>query len=161
MSSPNPRRRVGATAFVALLTLSLAACAASVSPSASPGQASPPASAVAPSGDAGPAIDVDTLLGDAANRDGQVVRVIGNFLAEEGLAQLCAVFMESYPPQCGGGVRLTGEVPADTLARLTTTTEPNLKKMWWGYVIVEGTFRASGVEGQPTIELGEIVIQEG
>ena len=61
------------------------------------------------------------------------MRVTGNFLADEGSAQLCALLMESYPPQCGGGVRLTGEVPADTLAVLDTTKEPDLKKMWWGY----------------------------
>ncbi len=107
------------------------------------------------------AIDVDALLADAAALDGQPVRVTGNFLADEQTAQLCALLMESYPPQCGGGVRLTGQVPGDTLALLETTTEPDLKKMWWGYVVVTGTFRASGVDGQPTIELGEIVLEEG
>ena len=98
---------------------------------------------------------------DPGAKDGQVVRVTGNFLADEGSAQLCALLMESYPPQCGGGVRLTGEVPADTLALLDTTKEPDLKKMWWGYVTVTGTFRASGANGQPVIELSEISLVEG
>ena len=69
--------------------------------------------------------------------------------------------MESYPPQCGGGVRLTGEVPADTLALLDTTTEPDLKKMWWGFVTVTGTFRAAGADGQPTIEITDFELAEG
>jgi hypothetical protein len=135
---------------LALLVLVLSACAGQT--------AAPPAAppSTGPSSDPGAAFDVDALLKDAAAKDGQVVRVTGNFLADEGSAQLCALLMESYPPQCGGGVRLTGEVPADTLALLDTTTEPDLKKMWWGFVTVTGTFRASGANGQPVIELSEI-----
>jgi hypothetical protein len=111
--------------------------------------------------DPGAAIDVQTLLGDAATRDGQAVRVSGNFLADETTAQLCQVLMESYPPQCGGGVRVTGPVPGETLARFTTTTEPGLKKMWWGSVTITGTFHATGADGKPSIELGEIILVEG
>lgn len=164
MSSRNPHPRPAATVVLALLTLILAACAGSAgSPPTSAAPPAPSASASAPaaSTDPGPAIDVDALLGGAAARDGQTVRVTGNFLADEGSAQLCTVLMESYPPQCGGGVRLTGEVPADTLAALETTTEPDLKKMWWGFVTITGTFRASGVDGQPTIEIGHIEIHGG
>ncbi len=152
-----PRRPMAALWLVALalLALLLGACAgqAAAPPSA------PPSSG--PSSDPGAAIDVDALLKDPGAKDGQVVRVTGNFLADEGSAQLCALLMESYPPQCGGGVRLTGEVPADTLAVLDTTKEPELKKMWWGYVTVTGTFRASGANGQPVIELSEISLVEG
>jgi hypothetical protein len=140
--------------LVALLALVLSAC---VGPTAATPAALPS------SGPSNPraGIDVDALLKDASAQDGQVVRVTGNFLADEGSAQLCALLMESYPPQCGGGVRLTGEVPADTLALLDTTTEPELKKMWWGYVTVTGTFRTSGANGGPVIEFSEISLVEG
>jgi hypothetical protein len=140
--------------LVALLALVLSACAG-------PAAATPAALPSSGPSDPGAAIDVDALLTDAGAQDGQVVRVTGNFLADEGSAQLCAVLMESYPPQCGRGVRLTGEVPADTLAVLDTTTEPDLKKMWWGFVTVTGTFRAIGANGQPVIELSEIRPVEG
>jgi type IV pilus biogenesis protein CpaD/CtpE len=155
MSARSPRRPVAAIWLAAILSILVAACAG---PAAAP--SSGPATS-GPTSDPGAAIDVDALLAAAAAKDGQVVRVTGNFLADEGSAQLCAVLMESYPPQCGGGVRLTGEVPGDTLAALDTTTEPDLKKMWWGYVTVTGTFRASGADGRPVIELGEISLVEG
>ena len=158
MPARSPRRPLTALWLVAVLSIMVTACAG---PAAAPsGGPTAPATA-GPSSDPGPAIDVDALLAAAAAKDGQVVRVTGNFLADEGSAQLCAVLMESYPPQCGGGVRLTGEVPGDTLALLDTTTEPDLKKMWWGYVTVTGTFRASGADGRPVIELGEISLVEG
>ena len=154
MLAAHPRRPVAALWLVGLLSLVLTACAGpAATPSASPTSG--------PSSDPGAAIDVDELLGTAAAKDGQVVRVTGNFLADEGSAELCAVLMESYPPQCGGGVRLTGEVPADTLAALETTSEPDLKKMWWGYVTITGTFRAAGSDGRPVIELDEISLVEG
>lgn len=155
MPARSPRRLEAALWLVAIVSILVMACA---------GPAAAPPSGLAtsgPSSDPGAAIDVDGLLKDASAKDGQVVRVAGNFLADEGSAQLCAVLMESYPPQCGGGVRLTGEVPADTLAALDTTNEPDIKKMWWGYVTVTGTFRASGANGLPVIELGEISLVEG
>lgn len=162
MSPRSVHRRLPATLSLALLTLILAACAGSAaSPAASQAPGSPSTSAPAPSGDPGAAVDVETLLGDAAANDGKLVRVTGNFLADEQTAQLCAVFMESYPPQCGNGIRLTGEVPADTLAALATTTEPGIKKMWWGYVTLEGTFRASGDDGKPVIEITDFVRVQG
>ena len=159
----HPPRLVVLLASAAIL---LAACGASGGPGASPsgpgpGSPSAPVPADPSPSDPGAAIDVDTLLGDAPALDGQRVRVTGNFLADETEAQLCALLMESYPPQCGGGVRLTGEVPGDVLAVLDTTTEPDLKKMWWGYVTVVGTFRAAGADGQPTIELETVELQEG
>lgn len=151
MPARSPRRPLAALWLIATLSLAFTACAG---PAAAP-------TTSGPTSDPGATIDVDALLAAAAAKDGQVVRVTGNFLADEGSAQLCALLMESYPPQCGGGVRLTGEVPADTLAALETTTEPDLKKMWWGYVTVTGTFRASGADGRPVIELGEISLVEG
>jgi hypothetical protein len=155
MLTRSHRRSVAGLWVVAILALVLTACSglAATPPSVSPTSG--------PSSDPGAAMDVDALLAAAAAKDGQVVRVTGNFLADEGSAQLCSVLMESYPPQCGGGVRLTGEVPADTLAALDTTKEPDLKKMWWGYVTVTGTFRASGADGRPVIELDELSLVEG
>ncbi len=146
------RRPVAALWLVAILSIHVTACAGPAAPSSGPtsGPTNP-----------GAGIDVDALLAAAAANDGKVVRVSGNFLADEGSAQLCALLMESYPPQCGGGVRLTGEVPDDTLAALDTTTEPDLKKMWWGSVTVTGTFHASGDDGRPTLEIETIELQEG
>lgn len=151
-------RRLRTILFIGFLVSTLVACVDAAPPSQVP--ATPPAASGAVPADPGAAIDVQTLLGDAATKDGQAVRVTGNFLADDATAQLCQVLMESYPPQCGGGVRLTGSVPADTLARFTTTTEPGLKKMWWGFVTVTGTFHAAGADGKPSIELGEIVLIE-
>lgn len=162
MSERFPIRRSTLIWTATVLTLILAACSgAAASPPASPLPAAPSASAPAPSADPGAAIDVDALLAGAAAKDGQTVRVTGNFLADAGSAQLCAVLMESYPPQCGGGLRLTGAVPADTLAALETTNDPNLKKMWWGYVTITGTFRAAGDDGRPTLEIADIELVEG
>jgi hypothetical protein len=162
MSDRFPLRRSTPIWTAAVLTLTLAACSgAAASPPSSPLPAAPSASAPAPSADPGAAIDVDALLAAAAAKDGQTVRVTGNFLADAGSAQLCAVLMESYPPQCGGGLRLTGTVPADTLAALETTKEPDLKKMWWGYVTVTGTFRVAGDDGRPTLEIADIELVEG
>ena len=157
MSTHSPRRRLAAIWFAGLVALTIGACAGTAaSPPASQAPAPPSAAAPPSSADPGAAIDVDALLRDARAKDGQVVRVTGNFLADESLAQLCGVLMESYPPQCGGGLRLTGTVPAETLDALTTTTEPNLKKMWWGYVTVTGTFHAAGADGLPSLEIADI-----
>ena len=162
MLAASPRRPLAALWLVAFLSFVVTACAGTAaSPPTSQAPASPPTAPSAPGGDPPAAIDVDALLADATARDGQTVRVTGNFLADEGSAQLCALLMESYPPQCGGGVRLTGEVPADVLDALETTSEPDLKKMWWGFVTVTGTFRASGADGRPTLEIQQVELQEG
>ena len=160
MLARSPRWPLAALWLVTILAIVVTACAGAGA-SAPPSPAPTAPSASGQGSDPGAAIDVDTLLAGAAAKDGQVVRVTGNFLADEGSAQLCAVLMESYPPQCGGGVRLTGEVPADSLSALDTTKEPDLKKMWWGYVTVTGTFRASGADGRPVIELIDISLVEG
>jgi hypothetical protein len=179
MTPESPSRRVGAgalipvLALVVLVTLLAAACGssapsrppASAAPggSGAPGASDPPAAGSPAPSDPGAAILIDDLLNQVAAKDGQVIRVSGNFLADqENGARLCALMMESYPPQCGGGsIRVTGEVPAATLAKLSTTTEPGLHKAWWGYVIVSGTFHASGDDGLPVLELGEIELHEG
>ena len=38
----------------------------------------------------------------------------------------------------------------------STANEPDLAQATWGFVDVTGTYRASGADGQPTIELGSI-----
>ncbi len=147
-------RSVITFALVALIALGAAACASSVTPSA----ASPNAPSAAPS--VLRAADPDALLKAAAANDGQQVQVPGFLLATDGKAQLCSLVLESYPPQCGGGtVRLIGQVPAGVLARLDKTSEPGLAQTTWGSVVVTGTFHASGVDGLPTIDISEIIIQ--
>jgi hypothetical protein len=137
-----------ASSIVALL---LAACAGASPAAPSVDPSVPPATAA-------PATDVGRLLGDAT-RDGQPVSVTGFFLAQDGVAQLCDLVLESYPPQCGGStVRLTGEVPQAVLDALDSTTEPGLAQATWGQVLVTGTYRAAGADGQPTIELTSIEV---
>jgi hypothetical protein len=152
-------RRTTAPALAIALAVFLAACAGSSPPQASdaPKSSDSPPVASPPSTDPGPAIDTDALVAAAAAKDGQTVRVTGFFLAADGQAWLCSVVLESYPPQCGGGiVRLTGEVPADVMAALDSTTEPGLAQATWGWVVVNGTFHASGADGSPTVDIGEI-----
>lgn len=156
---PSHHRRPAATGLgpvlaTTLLALSLAACGAGGGGSA----ASPSVDPSVPPATAGPTVDVAALVGDPG-RDGQVVSVSGFFLATDGVAQLCDLVLESYPPQCGGSiVRLTGEVPQDVLDALDSTTEPGLAQATWGQVVVTGTYRTSGVDGQPTIELTSIEV---
>jgi hypothetical protein len=106
-------------------------------------------------------MDTDALLAAAADLDGQAVRVAGFFLATGDTAQLCSLVMESYPPQCGGAtIRLTGHVPADVLDGLDKTTEPGLAQATWGWVNVTGTFRASGADGLPVLEIEQIELDD-
>ena len=151
-----PRRERGrlATSAVAALIL-VAACAATPS-------SLPPSTAPTASQDPGAAVTIEVLLANPAARDGRPVRLTGSFIGDGATARLCEVMLESYPPQCGGGViRVTGEIPAATLARLTTTTEAGLAKEWWGFVVVTGTFHAHGVDGGPSLDLGELILREG
>lgn len=150
MSANRPERRPAATGAALLVALLLAACG---SGTATPSGAPPTTDAPSPPA---AAIDTDALLGDAS-LDGQSVRVAGFFLATGGIANLCSVVLESYPPQCGGGtVRITGEIPAAVLAALDKTNDPALAQATWGEVEVTGTFRAQGAAGVPTIELDSI-----
>ena len=147
-------RRLGPILSTSVLVLLLAACGGAT------GSAAPSADPSVPPATAGPAIDVGALVGDAT-RDGQVVTVTGFFLAADGVAQLCDLVLESYPPQCGGSIaRLTGEVPQTVLDALESTSEPDLAQATWGQVVVTGTYRASGTDGQPTIELTSIEVAD-
>ena len=148
---------------VALLATALGACSGAAGPPpTTPASPPPAASAPGPSATLGPVIDVEALLRDAPATDGGRVRVDGFFLAAGDAAQLCSVVLESYPPQCGGAtVRLTGEVPGAVLAGLDRTQEPDLAPATWGWVIVTGTFRATGTDGRPTLVIEEIELHEG
>ncbi len=158
-SSP---RHLPSFVLAALLTPILIGCGSAVAsapPSLAPG--SPPASSTGPSADPLALIDTDALMAAAADRDGEAVRVAGFFLATGDSAQLCSVVMESYPPQCGGfTIRLTGQVSADVLDGLDKTTEPGLNQATWGWVVVTGTFRASGSDGRPVIEIAQIELDD-
>jgi hypothetical protein len=140
-----------------LATLLLAACgsppappAASTTPSVAPPSAAPSGSPSAP----GTAMSVDELVAGAAGLDGQPVRVKGYILVAPGGASMCSLLLESYPPQCGGGLRISGEIPADVAAGLEKTSEPGLAQAMWGWVEVAGTFEAA--EGGGEIALSEI-----
>lgn len=124
--------------------------------------ASMPATSPDPRLEPGRAVEVDKLVAAAATNDGQPVRVSGFLLIDGASARICAVELQSYPPQCGGAsARITGEVPRAKLRLLDRTSDPQLAQSTWGWVVVTGTFRAAGAAGGPTIELGEIVIEEG
>ena len=102
---------------------------------------------------------VDELLAEAATLDGRVVAVSGSFVADEGSAQLCSdmVVAPESEQRCDGRIGLTGTIPAETLATFDTTRPP-LRKLWYGYVTVIGTFRASGPAGEPIIEIDRIFL---
>ncbi len=155
-------RPLVAVVLAALLPPILVGCGGAVTSPPPSLSASPTApSAPAPSTGGGALIDTDALMAAAADRDGQVVRVAGFFLATGDTAQLCSIVMESYPPQCGGAtIRLTGQVPADVLDGLDRTTEPGLTQATWGWVNVTGTFRASGSDGRPVLEIAQVELDD-
>ena len=126
----------------------LAACG-----SASPPPSAPTALSPAPSAPVA-AIDVDALVAGAPGLDGRPVRVEGFLLVTRAGASMCSLLLESYPPQCGGGVQVTGEIPADVAVGLEKTTDPGLAQAMWGWVEVAGTFEASDDRG--SIALSEI-----
>jgi len=90
----------------------------------------------------------------APGLDGRPVRVKGFLLVTRAGASMCSLLLESYPPQCGGGVQVTGEIPADVAVGLEKTTDPGLAQAMWGWVEVAGTFEASDDRG--SIALSEI-----
>ena len=140
-------------AFLSILILAGCAGVDSASPTPVPSAVSSPPPSSVPS--ASPAsITVDQLAADAASLHGRVVTVKGFILATEVGASMCSLLLESYPPQCGGGIRVTGEIPADIAAGLDRTSEPGLAPAMWGTVEVTGTFDASEAGG--TIALSGI-----
>lgn len=129
-------------------TLGLPSSPASGAPSASSGAATSPSAPLE-------VIPVDTLLAEASARDGQIVAVDGDVLADRETAHLC-LFLDVAPEiHCDPRIALTGTIPAETLASLEFYRARNL---WFGYVTVVGTFHASGADGQPTIVIHEIYL---
>jgi hypothetical protein len=132
------------TVAVAMLTaMLLAACSGVSTPSA------PPSAPVT-------RVTVDALIADPAALDGKHVTVAGYLLATDAGASMCSLLLESYPPQCGGGLSVPGEIPGDVVAGLDKTSEPDLAQAMWGWVEVTGTFDASGSSGAPRIHISEI-----
>jgi hypothetical protein len=144
-------RAMAAIALTVALAVALVAC--------SPGGGTAASAVVPATPILSTAVDLDALVSDAT-LDGQTVTTRGTFLATGDTAQLCALMLESYPPQCGGAsVRIVGEVPADVLAAMDSTRDqPDLAQATWGFVDVTGTYRANGAGGGPTIELGTIAL---
>ena len=93
-------------------------------------------------------------MAGAPGLDGRRVRVKGFLLVTRAGASMCSLLLESYPPQCGGGVQVTGEIPADVAVGLEKTTDPGLAQAMWGWVEVAATFEAS--DGRGSIALSEI-----
>jgi hypothetical protein len=131
------------TSIAVLAAIVLAACTPASTPSGAP---SAPAAR----------LTVDALMVDPAALDGRSVTVAGYLLATDAGASMCSLLLESYPPQCGGGLRVTGEIPGDVVAGLDKTSEPDLAQAMWGWVEVTGTFQATGSGGAPTIQISEI-----
>jgi hypothetical protein len=131
------------TSIAVLAAIVLAACTPASTPSGAP---SSPAAR----------LTIDALMADPAALDGKSVTVAGYLLATDAGASMCSLLLESYPPQCGGGLRVTGEIPGDVVAGLDKTSEPDLAQAMWGWVEVTGTFQATGSGGAPTIQISEI-----
>ncbi|HEY7736186.1 MAG TPA: hypothetical protein VH813_05270 [Candidatus Limnocylindrales bacterium] len=159
MTSLHPHR-VAAIAIVIATTVALGGCsgappAASVPPSpSSPPSTSPPASA-APTAP----LDVDGVVGGQAALAGTRIAVQGFLLIEPNGMRMCAVVLESYPPQCGGGsILIQGTVPDDVRAQLTSTeNEPDLHQAAWGDVVVTGTLTLVD-GGTPTLAMDGISV---
>lgn len=149
--------------LAALLTLILVACGGTAgSPAPSGSGALPSDAPIDLPTDAPPTLSFEDLAGSLADVDGQSVTVSGYLLITGDQVQLCGVLMESYPPQCGAvAVRVLGEVPADVLDGLDTTTEPDLQKAWWGMVRITGVVAAAGADGSPTITIETIESSDG
>jgi hypothetical protein len=149
--------------LAAVLTLILVACGSAAGSPAPTSQAAPPSDAPIDLPTSAPStLAFEDLAGSLADLDGQTVTVSGYLLITGDQARLCGVILESYPPQCGAvTVRVLGEVPADVLDGLDTTTEPDLQKAWWGTVKITGVVAADGGDGSPTITIERIESTEG
>jgi hypothetical protein len=159
----HPARRL---ALILLIGSSLVGGCASAGSSPAPATPTPPVPTSVPGGSGpdgsggtgGPAVGLDQLLGGGGDLDGQTVRVTAGILVVGSDARLCAVYLESYPPQCGGGqVILRGDIAPDVLNGLQNSkSQPNLAQASWGQVIVAGIYHRADGSGTPTIEIREI-----
>ena len=150
-----PIKATTAVVSVVALALIFAACGGPAASSTPPGSAPPAASApLAAALDLG----LDALVASIGEHDGKAVRVIGNLVAQDGVARLCGALLESYPPQCGGpSLKILGEIPADVVNRLDRTSDPGLAQVLWGTVLVTGTIDADAA-GDPTLTITSIEI---
>lgn len=152
MTTRSFTRRLPAMGASVALALAIAACGSAVA-------SSPPPTGSPTGSPAGPTpvptvFDVDGLAASLADLDGTTVTVNGFFLISDGTARLCAMVLESYPPQCGGAtLRVLGKVPQEVLDALETTSDPTLAQASWGTVSITGPIGASGVDGTPTITI--------
>jgi len=102
--------------------------------------------------------DIDATIANKADLDGKRIAIRGFLLIEPNGARLCALVLESYPPQCGGAsIAVRGGVPPVVLAQLDSTAdEPDLHQATWGNVVITGTFHAG--DAGPAIDLDGISI---
>jgi hypothetical protein len=155
------RHSARSLALALLIGSSLVGGCASASSSPAPATPTPPGPTSVPGGSGGiggPAVGLDQLLGADRDLDGQAVRVTAGILVVGPDARLCAVYLESYPPQCGGGqVILSGDIAPDVLDGLQNSkSQPNFAQASWGQVIVAGIYHRADGSGTPTIEIREI-----
>jgi hypothetical protein len=150
------RGGAGWLAALVLLTLALAACATAPASTSGPSTAPGSSAAATP---AGAPLDVDGLVAALPGLDGATATVTGFLLLTGDQARLCAMTLESYPPQCGGAtIRVLGAVPQAVVASLEHTNDPTLAQAIWGQVTITGTVAATGADGQPTITVGSIEV---
>jgi hypothetical protein len=147
-------RGAGRLAAAVLLVLTIAACAATPAPTAGPSTAPGPSAAASP---ARAPLDVDGLVGSLGDLDGASATVTGFLLVTGDQARLCAMTLESYPPQCGGATILVlGAVPQAVLSSLEHTNDPALAQAMWGQVTITGQVSAAGPDGLPMITVDTI-----
>jgi hypothetical protein len=109
-----------------------------------------------------PVVDVDGFVAMAPGLDGSTAVVRGFMLVSGADARLCALVLESFPPQCGGAdIILAGTIPADVMAGLDSTNDPSLAQASWGDVTVNGTVSLGPDGTSPTLTIGSIELSQG
>jgi len=122
--------------------------------------ASSPAAASSFPTDAGPVLDVGTVVNGASGLDGTRLAIEGYMITHGTEGELCSGVMESYPPGCGSPtIQLVGDISASVLAELEPwcdiwdRSRCDASRMAWGDVDVVGLFHAGGDDGRMRIEL--------
>jgi len=144
--TPRHLSRLAALGAIVALVLALAACGSAVGPD----QADPP--------DPSPSVlDVDGFVAAAPDLVGTTATIDGFMLVIGDDARLCALVLESYPPQCGGAqVVLAGTIPAEVMAGLDSTNDPSLAQANWGDVTVSGTVSLGKDGASPRLTIDSI-----
>ena len=95
--------------------------------------------------DLGSALSVEQAL-----EQGGPLRVEGFLVAPEGReVRLCAVLLESYPPQCGGASLVVEGLDLATVQGLTKTNDPSLAQVRWS---------DKGIQLDGTVEDGVLTV---